>query len=564
MTDNGTQREAPPTAEGVQARLQQAINELFESGEFTAHGNPGVRDRLQQIIAQAERALPQGYTLTVFTSATGAPWRPPEVRVFCATCRTLPCRCADEMLPGYTRGDIKTIEQHMMDVLTEGTTHEIVEEFAPIDESTTVADIETQIEQAVTVLKEGGDLKNDQQSVEKIADVVGSILRPHQGRFRATLQPSAENSQDLEVLIQERCKACRTYECVCGRDDLTQEEQESVNLDRLQQLIELEHENTSLREQVIALQSKIETRYEPRTRVPVLDAIIGKKFSVLKDGHIQLIDYMGDDSSIVQAARVSYGEGTKTVRADEALIRYLMRMKHMSPFEMCSLKLKIRLPMDVMRQLVRHRTGKINEYSTRYSVAIDSAETASSKEWRLQAKDNKQGSSGVVDREVGIFLSHREQELHKNIRKVYQERLEAGVAREQARKDLPLSTYTEIFWKMDLRNLLHFLGLRLDPHAQLEIRSYAEAIAREIMPLWVPWTWQAYQDYHVDSLTLSGPEVTLMGNLARVAREKEDPEAARAFGLSYAAAGHARGLSKRELREFAAKYERLTGEKLTV
>ncbi len=449
-----------------------------------------------------------------------------------------------------------------------------------------------------------------------------------------------------------------------------------------------------------------------RPGVPALDDILGVPFKVLDDGLIRVIDYMGDDQAIVQAARVSYGDGTKKTSDDRGLIRYLLRHRHTTPFEMCSLKLHIRVPMDAWRQWIRHRTaclaegtelyfdashtkdysntqlnklkiediwqvfhsldkravsnqqvtpdfnkndlknlmlrqldeetntisntkivdvfkngkkkvfrftladGKhieatsdhkfffedgwgtfknkigltrtngqaalaanpvflhvngtqclvpaqeqngqwtkeqnitiahlvevtsieylglietydvevegphhnfiangivthnsVNETSTRYSIAIDSSQTTNADQWRIQATDNKQGSDGFLDSIGGAELTQAESDFKNNARQVYNQRLEKGVAREQARKDLPLCTYTEAYWKMDLHNLLHFLALRMDPHAQKEIRDYATVIGEEIVSRWVPLAWEAFQDYRMGSVSYSRIEHQIM------------------------------------------------------
>jgi len=247
-----------------------------------------------------------------------------------------------------------------------------------------------------------------------------------------------------------------------------------------------------------------------RASVPELDAILGTPFNVLHDGFVRVIDYMGSDASIVQAARVSYGKGTKKLREDEGLIRYLVRHHHTSPLEMCEIKLHIRVPMDCWRQWIRHRTASVNEYSTRYSLAIDAAQETKPDEWRLQAVSNRQGSEGFLEIEKGKIFSAREQELQQLARTVYNERIEAGLAREQARKDLPLSTYTEAYWKTDLHNLLHFLALRMENHAQLEIRSYAHTIGNEIVSKWCPMVWEAFKDYQLGALELSKQEVDII------------------------------------------------------
>ena len=249
------------------------------------------------------------------------------------------------------------------------------------------------------------------------------------------------------------------------------------------------------------------------TSVPALDEILGVPFKVLDDGFVRVVDYMGSDSSIVQAARVSYGKGTKKVREDEGLIRYLLRHHHTSPFEMCELKLHVRAPMDCWRQWVRHRMANINEYSTRYSIAIDSAQKTKPEEWRLQATSNRQGSEGILAVKQGELFTVRETELQNLARTVYNERIEAGIAREQARKDLPLSTYTEAYWKIDLHNLLHFLALRMEQHAQEEIRSYAATIGKEIVGRWCPLAWSAFQDYLFGGIELSKFEIELIAKL---------------------------------------------------
>jgi thymidylate synthase (FAD) len=251
-----------------------------------------------------------------------------------------------------------------------------------------------------------------------------------------------------------------------------------------------------------------------RLTSPALDAILGKKFPVLDDGFVRVVDYMGTDAAVVQAARVSYGAGTKAVSEDRGLIRYLLRHRHTTPFEMAEIKLHIRVPMDCWRQWIRHRSANVNETSTRYSIAIDHAQETDHHDWRMQASDNKQGSDGFIPPDMGLKLSQREHELHTLARQVYQERLDAGVAREQARKDLPLSTYTEAYWKIDLHNLMHFLALRMDSHAQQEIRDYATVIGEQILSQWVPMTWEAFQDYRFNSQHFSQIEMAIIGAIS--------------------------------------------------
>ena len=249
-------------------------------------------------------------------------------------------------------------------------------------------------------------------------------------------------------------------------------------------------------------------------QVESLNEILGKPFKVLDDGFVRVVDYMGSDQSIVQAARVSYGAGTKKVSQDRGLIRYLMRHHHSTPFEMCEIKFHVRVPMDTWRQWIRHRTANVNEYSTRYSIAIDTASKTNNNEWRLQSSNNKQGSEGFLEPNIGSKLSQEEEELHKNIWNIYNKRIELGVAREQARKDLPLSTYTEAYWKIDLHNLLHFLELRMETNAQLEIREYANTIGNEIVKRWAPIAWEAFEEYALNSKEFSGFELELLSLLA--------------------------------------------------
>lgn len=243
---------------------------------------------------------------------------------------------------------------------------------------------------------------------------------------------------------------------------------------------------------------------------PELDLLIGKKIQVLDDGFIVLLDYMGGDETVDQSARISYGDGTRKTSETRGLIRTLMRDRHTSPFEQASIRVHLRIPMDAWRQMVRHRTAKPNEYSTRYSIAIDSMQKTHATQWRIQSKDNKQGSDGFLDVVTGSELSKAEHELQTLSRKVYEHRIKAGVAREQARKDLPLSTYTEVIWKCDLHNLLHFIGLRSAPDAQQEIRAYSDVFLHEILPVWVPLTYEAFMDYRVNANYLSRMETDMI------------------------------------------------------
>jgi thymidylate synthase (FAD) len=291
-----------------------------------------------------------------------------------------------------------------------------------------------------------------------------------------------------------------------------------------------------------------------RPSVPALDAVLGVAFPVLDDGFVRVVDYMGHDGSVVQAARVSYGAGTKRVHEDRGLIRYLLRHAHTTPFEMCEITLHVRVPMDTWRQWIRHRTANVNEYSTRYSVAIDAAQRTPPAEWRRQSSDNRQGSAGFLESEQGRQLSAAEVKLQEMARQTYEARLAAGVAREQARKDLPLSTYTEAYWKVDLHNLLHFLQLRMDDHAQEEIRAYAARIGDEIVSKWVPIVWEAFNDYRRQALRLSRIEVDVLTALA------SSPERARAVAESLGLLkvnADGRLAPNRERRELEEKLRRL-------
>ncbi len=228
---------------------------------------------------------------------------------------------------------------------------------------------------------------------------------------------------------------------------------------------------------------------------PQAEEVLDKEIKCLNAGFVRLIDYMGGDESIVQAARVSYGKGTKSVNEDRGLIRYLMRHMHTTPFEMVELKFHVKLPIFVARQWIRHRTANVNEYSGRYSVMKDEFYVPDLGAIHRQSKRNKQGREiGDVPEELrkrvlDILVSAQVQTY-----KQYSDMLEEDIARELARIHLPLSLYTEWYWKIDLHNLFHFLSLRMDPHAQHEIRVYGEAIAQVTKKV-VPMAWEAFEDY---------------------------------------------------------------------
>ncbi|MCI4367946.1 MAG: FAD-dependent thymidylate synthase [Thermoplasmata archaeon] len=258
-----------------------------------------------------------------------------------------------------------------------------------------------------------------------------------------------------------------------------------------------------------------------RPSVPAADALIGVKRPVLGHGYVVLVDYMGNDAAIVQAARVSYGVGTKNVRDDRGLVRYLLRHRHTTPFEMVEFKFLVRLPIYVARQMVRHRSASINEYSARYSVIPDEFDLPLPEDIRRQSTKNRQGRGDALPDAVREKFRSDLDRLSREAYAAYEQALAAGVARETARLLLPLAYYTEWYWKIDLHNLLHFLSLRLDAHAQEEIRRYAveiAAIARTLCPVAV----EAFEEFQLDSVSLSRRERAAIRSLL----EGASPEAA--------------------------------------
>jgi len=238
--------------------------------------------------------------------------------------------------------------------------------------------------------------------------------------------------------------------------------------------------------------------------------LIGKEYKCLDKGFIRLVDYMGDDSSIVQAARVSYGKGTKTITEDKGLIRHLMRHRHTSPFEMVELKFHVKLPIFVARQWIRHRTANVNEYSGRYSEMKDEFYIPDIEQIRQQSTLNKQGrGSEVLPYDIALSIIEQFEKTQSQLFNEYSGLLEQDLARELARINLPLSNYTEWYWKIDLHNLFHFLKLRLDIHAQYEIRIYAEIIGNILKEI-VPVAYQAFEDYLLNSINLSRIEADII------------------------------------------------------
>jgi len=281
-----------------------------------------------------------------------------------------------------------------------------------------------------------------------------------------------------------------------------------------------------------------------RIITPEAEEFLDKEFRVLDHGFVRLIDYMGGDDAIIQAARVSYGKGTKKVTEDRGLIRYLMRHRHTTPFEMVEFKFHVKLPIFVARQWIRHRSANVNEYSGRYSVMKEEFFVPESGDIRFQSSVNKQGRS---EEEVPVELKRKFVDflnnLHKSSYEAYQEFVEAGLARELARIALPLSLYTEWYWKIDLHNLFHFLALRMDDHAQKEIRDYAVKMADMVKAV-CPMAYEAFMDYRVNAAYFSGPELAIAND--RLAGWDITEEQLRE-----------RGLSKREASEFLDKLRRI-------
>lgn len=279
-------------------------------------------------------------------------------------------------------------------------------------------------------------------------------------------------------------------------------------------------------------------------RRPEVEALLGKEYRCLDKGFVRLIDLMGDDTAIVQAARVSYGEGTRSVSDDRRLIRYLMRHRHTSPFEMVEFKFHIKLPIFVARQWIRHRTANVNEYSGRYSIMREEFYVPDLDQLRPQSSLNKQGrAEEPLPPDLAHRLRERLRSTQQQLYAEYQELLRTNLARELARINLPLSLYTEWYWKIDLHNLFHFLRLRLDEHAQYEIRVYARTIA-EIVKQIVPLAWEAFEDYVLNAVTFSRAEQAALARLLSGA--SLTPELLEQVGLD-----------GREAREFLEKFHRL-------
>jgi thymidylate synthase (FAD) len=287
-----------------------------------------------------------------------------------------------------------------------------------------------------------------------------------------------------------------------------------------------------------------------RATVPSLEEILYKPLQALDHGFVRVIDYMGDDTAIVQSARVSYGKGTKKITNDKGLIKYLMRHWHSTPFEMCEIKLHVKLPIFIARQWIRHRTANVNEYSARYSILDKEFYIPSVENLASQSQVNKQGraenlSPEEAEKVINILKNDAEQ-TYNNYEVMLNENSDGetldegsmGIARELARMNLTLNTYTQWYWKIDLNNLLHFLKLRADAHAQYEIRVYADIIL-DIVKKWVPITYEAFEDYRVGGTELSAKEILILKKIIK--GETVDPDS--------------EGISKREWGELQKKFD---------
>ncbi len=301
-------------------------------------------------------------------------------------------------------------------------------------------------------------------------------------------------------------------------------------------------------EEIEALRSeKTET---VRVTAPELEAVLYQPIEVLDHGFVRVIDYMGDDSSVVQSARVSYGKGTKKISNDQGLIKYLMRHRHSTPFEMCEIKFHIKLPIFIARQWIRHRTANVNEYSARYSILDKEFYIPSAENLAAQSQINNQGrGDALTDDEASNviqILKNDAEQTYANYETLLNENSsggvldegKSGIARELARMNLTLNTYTQWYWKIDLNNLLHFLALRADDHAQYEIRVYADVML-DLVKKWVPLTYEAFEDYRMGGTELSAKEIHLMKKLLNGEKVSFEEE----------------GLSKREWSELQKKFD---------
>ena len=263
-----------------------------------------------------------------------------------------------------------------------------------------------------------------------------------------------------------------------------------------------------------------------RITSPELEKILYEALPVLDHGFVRVVDYMGDDTSIVQSARVSYGKGTKKVSTDSGLIKYLMRHRHSTPFEMCEIKYHVKLPIFVARQWIRHRTANVNEYSARYSILDKEFYLPTKENLAAQSKNNRQGRGDLInDKQADDILKILKEDAEKNYNDyetMLNERYDGtiinenqkGLARELARMNLTLNTYTQWYWKTDLLNLLNFLSLRADDHSQYEIRAYADVMI-DSLKRWVPITYEAFMDYRIGGMELSSKGKSVISKMIK-------------------------------------------------
>lgn len=282
-----------------------------------------------------------------------------------------------------------------------------------------------------------------------------------------------------------------------------------------------------------------EARPTLRATAPGIEAHLYEARPVLDHGFVRVVDYMGDDAAICQAARVSYGRGTKSVQNDEGLIRYLMRHWHSTPFEMCEIKLHVKLPVFVARQWIRHRTANVNEYSARYSILDREFYIPAPEHVAAQSEVNNQGRGATLEGEEAArvleMLKADSTRAYDNYQSMISTEGQQGLARELARMNLPANIYTQWYWKVDLHNLFHFLRLRADAHAQYEIRVYAEEICKVVAD-WVPFAYGAFEEYRLGAQTLSA---TALDCVRRMLKGEEVTQ-------------ETSGLTKREWRELDA------------
>jgi len=272
-----------------------------------------------------------------------------------------------------------------------------------------------------------------------------------------------------------------------------------------------------------------------RTVVPEAEALLDQEIKVLDKGFVRLVDYMGGDQRIVQSARVSYGEGTKSVRQDRALIHYLIKHWHTSPFEQVQLTFHCKMPIFIARQWIRHRTARLNEISGRYSIMKDEFYIPHPDQVAFQSSNNKQGRADSLPFDEAMKIIEQMENDQKEAYSEYTGMIEKGVARELARTNLPVSLYTEWYWQIDLHNLFHFIRLRIDPHAQYEIRVYAEALAKCAQAV-APFAYEAFEEHVLGSVTFSKAECA---------------------ALSRMLAGGEAGLEERPMKAFMEKVEKL-------